>query len=155
MTTTPPRATGYEMQQMEAAAEMRRRNMEALRLLVEERDALLTRERALVAALEIAHEFCCDFEEEHPCTPENCQVQRALEGQPVVQDETARLREALESIRDDPSTRDFEAISRYSLGFSDGCRHAAQKARAALSGKALPLSGEEEARRQSRPDDVT
>ncbi len=29
-------------------------------------------------ALEVAHDFCCDFEEDRPCTKENCQVQAAL-----------------------------------------------------------------------------
>jgi hypothetical protein len=29
-------------------------------------------------ALYVAHDFCCDFEDDQPCTTENCQVQKAL-----------------------------------------------------------------------------
>ncbi len=32
----------------------------------------------LAEAADVAHDFCCDFEEDRPCTTENCQVQKAL-----------------------------------------------------------------------------
>ena len=117
--------------------------------------ALIIRERALVAALRLKLcDKCC-----YP--PEMCdsckRIDALLAGQPRAQDEVARLREALRS-----AAVAMEHVAKnlvrqpVSIAMEAGdLDTSALKARATLDGKAPTLSGEEEARRQSRPDDVT